>query len=72
MPRKDTNYMCSSIIRIESVYLKLEEHKYYRQIFLDACRHGRDNGADESDHMLGGNGDELDGDYESDDDNNKS
>ena len=25
--RRDTNYMCSSIIRIESVYFKLEEFK---------------------------------------------
>ena len=45
VPRRDTNYMCSSIIRIESVYFKLEEFKYYPQAFLEACRHEPDNGA---------------------------
>ena len=81
MPRKDTNYMCSSIIRIESVYLKLEEHKYYPQVFLETCRHGPDNRAlrldesdesDESDKMPDGCGDELSSDYEFDADNNES
>ena len=43
VPRRDTNYMCLSVIRIQSVYFKLEEHRYCSLAFLDVCRYGADN-----------------------------
>ena len=40
--RKDTNYTCSTLIRIESIYFESEELKYYPQVFLEECRYGLD------------------------------
>ena len=56
-PRKNTNYKCSPLIRIESIYFKSEELKYYPQVFLEKCRYTLDNGglcidaSDESGNM---------------------
>ena len=79
MPRRDTNYMCLLILKIESGYLKLEEHRYYPQVFLEVCRYGADNRAlqlldesDESDNMPEKSGEEFNSDYKSDDADNES
>ena len=76
-PKKDTNYGCSTLIRIESVYFKSKELKYYPQVFLEQCRYRLDNGGlctdacDKSDNMPYGEG-EFDSKYEFDNDNNES
>ena len=76
-PKKDTNYRCSTLIRIESVYFKSEELKYYLQQFLEKCRYRLDNeglridASDESDNMPDSE-DEFNSEYESDNDNNES
>ena len=57
-PKKDSNYICSALIRIQSIYFKSEELKYYPQVFLEVCRYRLDNGglridaSDESDGEL--------------------
>ena len=64
--------MCSSIIRIESLYFKLEKQKYYPQAILEECRIRPNNNAsrldesDESDDMPEKSGYELNSDYGSD------
>ena len=68
MPRRDTNYMCLLILKIESGYLKLEEHRYYPQVFLEVCRYE----SDESDNMPEESGEEFNSDYKSDDADNES
>ena len=37
-PKNDATYRCLALIRIESVYFKLEEDKYYPQVFLEECK----------------------------------
>ena len=63
------------MIRIESVYFKSEELKYYPQVFLEECRYRLDNGglrtdaSDESDNMPESE-DEFNSEYESDNNDN--
>ena len=58
------------------MYFKLEEFKYYPQVFLEGCRCNPYNSAlrldepDESDNMTDASGEEFISDYESDNDNN--
>ena len=56
-PKKDTNYRCSTLIKIEDFSCKSKELKYYPQVFLEECRYRLDDGglrideSDESDNM---------------------
>ena len=75
-PKKDTNYICSALIRIGSIYFKSEELKYYPQVSLEECRYRLDNGglridasSNESDNTLEDE-EEFSSEYASD--NNKS
>ena len=78
MPRRDANYICSSIIRIESVYFKLKGQRYYPQVILKGIKIRPNNNAsrlgesDESDNMSDESRDELKSNYESNNDNNES
>ena len=42
-PRQNTNYICSIVIRIESVFCNNKDNKdciiYYPQVFLGECRY---------------------------------
>ena len=76
-PKKDTNYICSALIRMQSIYFKSKELKHYPQVFLEECRYRLDNGglcidaSDESDNMPSEG--EFNSEYESDNnDNNES
>ena len=74
IPKKETDYRCKVLIRIESVYFKSDESKHYAQIFLYNRRLHVDS-SDESDNMPVGEEEEqsLNGDYKSDkESNNKS
>ena len=76
-PQKDTDYSCSALIRIESVCFRLEENKYYPQVFLEECKYRLDNGrlridaSDESDNVPDSE-EEFNSEYESDTESEKS